>query len=145
MLVSGGCAAPAPVTVPRTDVVATASPSLPAPTPIDASPTIGPSDLATTTLSDAIILELTDPVTRGDVAVARVTVVREADCTIRVIYDSGQSTAGGLEPKNADGAGNVSWSWTVEATAPTGMWPVEVTCGTVSGQRAVARKVLTIR
>jgi len=96
-------------------------------------------------LADAITLTLSDPVARGDVAIAMVMVVRDADCTIRVIYDSGQSTARGLEPKNADGAGEVRWSWTVEASAPSGTWPVEVTCVTVSGQRAVSRKLLTIR
>jgi hypothetical protein len=55
------------------------------------------------------------------------------------------SRAPGLEPRNADGAGNVAWSWTVETDTMPGSWPVEVTCGTPSGLRAVARELLVVR
>lgn len=38
-----------------------------------------------------------------------------------------------------------SWSWVVEPNVPPGSWPVEVTCATVSGLRAVGRQVIEIR
>lgn len=52
-----------------------------------------------------------------------------ANCTITVNYASGPSTAGGLTPKNADGAGNVSWTWKVGTRTAPGSYAIDVSCG----------------
>jgi len=51
-----------------------------------------------------------------------------ADCTITVLYKSGPSRARGLAPRQADGAGRVSWTWRVGSNTTPGQWPIEVTC-----------------
>jgi micrococcal nuclease len=50
-------------------------------------------------------------------------------CTIAVTYRTGVSSANGLEPKTADAAGAVAWSWTVGTNTTPGSWPVKVVCG----------------
>lgn len=49
-----------------------------------------------------------------------------ANCTIAVYYSS-KSTAAGLEPKVADGAGNVSWTWKVGTRTTPGSYRIVVT------------------
>lgn len=51
-----------------------------------------------------------------------------AKCSIAVVYGSMKSTDSGLSPKIADDFGLVSWTWTVERSAPLGKWPIKVTC-----------------
>ncbi|HEV8672230.1 MAG TPA: hypothetical protein VGS01_16005 [Candidatus Limnocylindria bacterium] len=68
-----------------------------------------------------------------------------AFCSIAVSYAPRPAAADGLAPKDADGGGMVSWSWMVEPNVPPGSWPVEVTCATVSGLRAVGRQLIEIR
>lgn len=95
--------------------------------------------------ADDITLVVTTTVSRGQAASATVTTIPNAFCSITVSHASGLRTQDGLAPKDADGGGNVSWSWTVEASAPAGSWLVEVSCGTVSGLRAVARGSIVVR
>lgn len=75
-------------------------------------------------------------------ATAGVTVQTQpgAQCSISVIYKSGPSEARGLEPQQADGNGNATWSWTVGKNTSAGTWPVRVNCG---GQ--VAETAITVR
>jgi len=94
--------------------------------------------------ADDITLTVSGPISRGLTARATVTTLPHAFCSITVTYASVLSTADGLAAKDADGSGFVSWSWTVEASAPPGSWPVEVSCQTVSGLRAVARQMLIV-
>lgn len=49
-------------------------------------------------------------------------------CSIIVSYNDVISKDSGLVPKKADGYGNITWSWTVPATAPIGNWPIKVSC-----------------
>jgi hypothetical protein len=49
-------------------------------------------------------------------------------CTIAIAY----SGAPDLGPDTADSGGRVSWSWRIAGAAPTGTWPITVSCGTVS-------------
>jgi len=121
--------------------------STPAATPIAPSATVAPSPIRIESVigADDIALVVSTPVFRGQTARATVTTLPNAFCTITVTYPTGQSRADGLAPKDADGGGGVSWTWTVEPAATSGTWPVEVTCGTVSGLRAVARQLLEIR
>lgn len=127
-----------PATSSATAAVApvTPAPATAEPTPIRIESVIG---------SDDITLVVTTPVTRGQPARATVTTNPHAFCSISITYASGPSTTDGLAPKDADGGGFVSWSWTVEQSAPEGSWPVEVSCGTVSGLRAVARQTIVVR
>ncbi len=104
-----------------------------------------PITLDTVVAADEITLSVTSPVTRGETAIATAKTVPRADCTIVVTYSSGIAAARGLEGKAADGAGDVSWSWTVGADTISGSWPVEVSCSTPSGLRAIARRLFTVR
>jgi len=79
---------------------------------------------------------LTNPAVRGAVNGSTLTVHTSepgATCTV-LVYDlppaaaPAPSAAGGLGPKIADGAGNVTWTWTVEATALIGIAQVQVSC-----------------
>jgi hypothetical protein len=71
---------------------------------------------------------ITSPVASGANASITVKTNPDSSCTIKVVYDKTASTDSGLGPKKADEYGMVSWTWTVEATAPAGKWPVKVTC-----------------
>lgn len=71
----------------------------------------------------------------GQNASIAVRTLKTAACTVKVTYDTKQSTDAGLIPKTADEYGSVTWAWTVEPYRPKGKWPVEVTCahGSKSG------------
>jgi hypothetical protein len=60
-----------------------------------------------------------------------------AKCTISVVYGSMKSTDSGLSQKIADDFGLVTWTWTVESSAPLGTWPVKVTCANKANSAAV--------
>ena len=79
---------------------------------------------------------LTNPAVRGAVNGSTLTVHTSepgATCTV-LVYDlppaaaPAPSAAGGLGPKIADASGNVTWTWTVEATALIGLAQVQVSC-----------------
>jgi micrococcal nuclease len=76
-------------------------------------------------------------VSRGATATVAVKTTPGASCSITVIYKSGPSEAPGLSPKQADGAGHVSWSWKVGSSTTPGTWPVIITCGGQEVQTAV--------
>jgi micrococcal nuclease len=57
-----------------------------------------------------------------------------ASCGIVVHYKSGPSRAQGLTAKTTNGAGLVSWSWFIGTNTTPGQWPIDVTCGSASGQ-----------
>ena len=76
-------------------------------------------------------------VSRGAKATVSVRTRAGVTCSISVIYKSGPSTAKGLEPKQADAAGVVSWSWTVGTRTTPGTWPVIITCGGETVRTAV--------
>jgi hypothetical protein len=71
-----------------------------------------------------------------------------AFCNITVYYKSGPSEAQGLDPKDADSSGNVSWTWKVGTRTTPGTWRVITasSCGeTVSPKtRVTGRKVPNI-
>lgn len=82
---------------------------------------------------------LTSPVHRGSNATASVHTAAGAQCDIEVEYKSGSSTAAGLLPKDADSAGNVSWTWKVGTRTTPGSWPVIVTCSKAGQTRSVTK------
>ena len=73
-------------------------------------------------------VSLTESVEGGDKAKVTINTATSADCVIEVTYDSGPSEAAGLDPKTADGAGKVTWSWTVGGTTAKGTYPIDITC-----------------
>lgn len=110
--------------------------------------TMEPADTATATVSTAeaatvssvgvvtatediglelIIVEVTSFVSPGSSATVRAKTAPGADCSIDVEYKSGKSTAKGLDPKQADAAGDVSWTWCVGRRTASGEYPVLVT------------------
>ncbi len=58
-------------------------------------------------------------------------------CGIVVHYKSGPSRAQGLTAKTTNGAGLVSWSWFIGTNTTSGQWPIDVTCGSASGQTSI--------
>jgi hypothetical protein len=109
----GGEYVPPEVTAPVTPPPATV---LPTRKPAPGSPVGGSVQFVTT------------PVAPGANASITVKTTPDALCTIKVEYDKKKSQDDGLIKKMADEYGNVSWTWTVEETAPEGKWPIEVTC-----------------
>jgi len=89
----------------------------PTPTP---EPTKKPLSIAAVTL--------TESVEGGDKAKVVINTATAAECVIEVTYDSGPSEAAGLDPMTADGAGKVTWSWTVDVTTAKGTYPIDITC-----------------
>ncbi len=65
----------------------------------------------------------------------------KANCSIRVVYKTTVSKAAGLEPKQANAAGTVSWTWRVGTSTAKGTWPITVSC---VGQGS-ARTTITIK
>lgn len=110
-------------TIPEVESVSTETPvnSIFDPSVPDPNGTIG-----------AAVHVLTSPVKPGENASITVKSNAGADCTIKVTYNKKPSRDSGLGPKVADKYGNVSWSWTVEKTAPVGTWPVQVDCANQS-------------
>jgi len=73
------------------------------------------------------VVSVTSPVTHGANATLVTKTTPGAQCTITVNYESGPSTASGLEAKSADNLGNVSWTWKVGANTTPGTWQIVVT------------------
>ena len=70
----------------------------------------------------------TSPVSKGENSSIGIRTTPTAACSIRVEYDDIASKDTGLIPKVADEFGSVEWTWTVEASRPSGTWPVEIVC-----------------
>jgi hypothetical protein len=88
----------------------------------------GPVQLAPNAKEGVAVQSLSSPVAPGENASIYIHTNRDSKCTITVVYNKIPSKDAGLAPKTADEFGLVSWSWTVEASAPVGKWPVTVTC-----------------
>jgi outer membrane biosynthesis protein TonB len=78
------------------------------------------------------ILSISDPAPRNSIATLTAKVAPGATASIAVHYDSGDSIAQGLGPKQADANGNVSWSWHVGGRTHLGTVGVTVTCNGAS-------------
>jgi len=76
----------------------------------------------------AAVQSLTSPVAPGQNVSMIVKTKPLATCEILVEYNKIASKDSGLIKKVADDFGIVSWTWTVDATAPEGKWPAKVTC-----------------
>lgn len=80
------------------------------------------------------IVSVTSPVAAGDSASLSAKVAPGATADIDVIYKSGSSRAAGLEPKQADANGEVSWTWNVGSKTAAGSWTIIVSSGTESAR-----------
>ncbi len=76
----------------------------------------------------ASVQTITPEVKPGENASVSIRTNPEAECSILVKYGTITAADSGLVTKMADEFGVASWSWTVAANAPTGVWPADVTC-----------------
>ena len=80
----------------------------------------------------ASVVSITTPVKLGANSSVTVRTTATATCTIKVVHgepdDEIAVKDSGLAAKVADQFGNVTWSWTMEETAPVGKWTAKVTC-----------------
>jgi hypothetical protein len=106
---------------------------------VSATPTVIPVESPPPVVAQTVVMFVNAPLTakRGSNAALQVKTVPNTSCSIEVDYKSGPSTAAGLVTKNSDGAGNVSWTWTVGANTTPGAWPIRVTCGNGSAQTQI--------
>jgi hypothetical protein len=97
-----------------------------APTPDLAIPK--PPKLAANAPENAAVHALTSPVKAGENTSITVKTNPESVCSINVSYNNVPAKDSGLVTKPSDPYGSISWTWTVDKTAPPGKWPVKVTC-----------------
>ena len=74
------------------------------------------------------LVSLLSPVKAGDNTSMSISTNASSNCSIVVTYDNTVSKDSGLASKQSDDYGSVSWTWTVDKSAPAGTWPVKVTC-----------------
>jgi hypothetical protein len=98
---------------------------------------------ATNAVVGASVQEITIPVAPGANASISIKTVPTASCNISVIYDKTASKDSGLSVKRADDFGIITWTWTVDKSAPIGTWPVKVTC-TYNKKSAVVQADLLV-
>lgn len=91
-------------------------------------PFLNPKKMAPDAAVGVSVQMITSPLVPGSNAMINIKTNNDARCKISVVYDKTASTDSGLSEKVADEFGVVSWTWTVEPTAPVGSWPVIVTC-----------------
>jgi competence protein ComEC len=95
--------------------------------PLIVTPALSPSSATQSGPLGITILSVTSPVAPGDTATLSAMTSPGAHCTITVYYKSGPSKASGLGPADADGAGRISWTWTVGMNTTPGNWKIVVT------------------
>lgn len=116
--------ASSPTASPSPPPDATPAPVVEDPSPVPARPSApagAPSPLA------ASVTFLNAPLAgrRGRSVSLEVRTTPGTVCSI----DLGYASAPDLGPATSDAGGGVSWSWRVGGPAPSGSWPVTVTCG----------------
>lgn len=118
---------PAPVTqAPETEPPApvTQAPVTEAPKPVTPPPVV--TEAPKQVLD---ILSVTSPVEGGQNATLSAKGKPNTEYDIKVVYSSGESSAKGLENKNSDANGNVSWTWKVGAKTNPGTYTITVKGG----------------
>ena len=108
-----------------------------------AATTIKPTAPSADTQESAAVEFISSPVAPGGNASINVKTVATSACTISVTYNNVPANSPDLGPQTADDFGNVIWNWTVPASAPTGTWPVKVTC-TRGSKSAVVQDNLVV-
>lgn len=98
------------------------------PEPVVKASTVKHAKIAANAPASASVQSLTTPVMPGDNALISVKSNPGSECSIVVEYNKVASKDSGLRAKTSDEFGIVTWSWTVDPSAPIGKWPVTVTC-----------------
>lgn len=93
--------------------------------------------IAPDAVMQASVQSIDSPVAPGQNVTLALRTNPAAKCVISVVYDKTPSHDSGLTTKVADEYGMISWTWTVDATAPLGIWPVKVTCANQKNSAAV--------
>lgn len=106
--------------------------------------TIKPPVQSPDAAASASVQMLTTPIMPSENASLTVKTNPEAVCSITVEYDEVASKDSGLTLKTADEFGLVTWTWTVDDSAPEGVWPVDVTCAH-NKQSAMVRGDLEVK
>lgn len=96
--------------------------------PVQKKNTVSHTKIAANAPANASIQTLSTPVAPGENAAVTVKSNPGSECSIVVEYNKVPSKDSGLKMKVSDEFGITTWSWTVDATAPEGKWPVTVTC-----------------
>lgn len=94
----------------------------------ESSKELKPTPPRSDAVEQAAIESIISPVKAGENSSITIKTNAGSKCTISIKYKDVTSTDSGLTPKTADAWGNVTWSWTVDASAPVGTWPVKVMC-----------------
>jgi hypothetical protein len=94
--------------------------------------------------ASASVQQLTSPVKPGNEVTIQIRSNPTAVCTIAVEYNKIPSTDAALIEKTTDEFGMVDWTWTVDAGAPKGKWPVKVTCSLDEQRSAVVQGDLVV-
>jgi hypothetical protein len=131
-------ASAAPSTAPATQAPATSAPATAAPVtaaPVTQAPaTRAPATVAPTAKPLGVVFtSVRSPVSRNGTGLVTVSTAPNISCTITVTYKSGPSSAQGLVPTTSNAAGVATWTWAVGGNTTIGTWPIDVTCGGVSG------------
>lgn len=90
--------------------------------PPASNPPPGPADLSVK------VTNRTSSVARNATASVTIKTTKKASCDIDVEYNSGSSTAKGLDTKTADSSGAVTWKWQVGRNTTKGKVPILITC-----------------
>ena len=73
------------------------------------------------------LVSVTSPVRQGKDVTVEINTLPGAECSIKVQYKTGWSTAAGLYSKEADESGNVFWTWNIAPRTSSGTWVIYVT------------------
>lgn len=78
---------------------------------------------------DLSIISLTEIVDKSETARIKIKGKPNTKYSISVIYNSGPSEAGGLEPKYSDDEGFVTWSWKIGGRTAYGTYDIKISDG----------------
>jgi outer membrane biosynthesis protein TonB len=131
---------PVPTSTPQPPPPPPTDTPLPVPTSTSQPPPPPPSP-PPPAATGVTIVSITSPRSPGQTATLSARAAPGASCSISYVTPAGtNSTAQGLIAKQADGAGNVSWSWVIGSNTRAGTGTVRVTC---NGQTATTQIVIS--
>ncbi len=112
------------------------------PDAVGETPLLKPSKPGLNAPESAAVQSVTSPVAPDNDAMISVKTNAGSTCTIAVDYVGAPDT-NTLGKQSSDDYGDVSWTWHVAKTAPTGNWPIWTTC-LYHNRSAVVEAVLQI-
>ena len=91
--------------------------------------TASENNKTTSKKSSIIVVNLTSPVKKGENVLLKIRGEPMTDYNITVYYDSGKSTEKGLETKESDSGGKVTWQWKVSENVAPGSHKIVISGG----------------